>query len=226
MPLRPHSDRPNAARRHARVVRSALAVGLSLVLLGCSSTETAAPDDEPVGYTRSPVPSVAGRSLPQAGTDVVRQLSAPDDGLQLLFFGFTSCPYECPTTLSKLKRAVQRLPEKDRDRVTVGLVSVDLARDTSPALAAYVKGILPGEEPEGVGLLAKDDAALREAAGALGASYSATPNSDGTPNITHTNEVYAVDDRGDVVRQWSFSTPADDLARELRLLLDGRRSLG
>ncbi len=204
---------------------AAVAVSIALLLTGCSSTETAAPE-EPVGYTRSPVRSVAGQSLPAADDGSALPLAAPEGGLRLLFLGFTSCPYECPTTLSNLKRAVQRLPEQDRSRVTVGLVAVDLARDTGPELAGFVDGVLPGEAPEGVGLLAADDASLRQVTGALGASYSAMPNADGTPNITHTTEVYAVDDQGDVVRQWPFDAPPDGIAGELAQLLAGKRSLG
>jgi len=204
---------------------AAVVVSLAVLLAGCSSSETAAPE-EPVGYTRSPVRSVAGQTLPAADGGAAFPLTAPAGGLRLLFLGFTSCPYECPTTLSNLKRAVQRLPEQDRDRVAVGLVSVDLARDTAPRLAEFVQGVLPGDDPTGVGLLAADDASLRQVTGALGGSYSATPNADGTPNITHTNEVYAVDDQGDVVRQWPFDAPPDAVAGELAQLLAGKRSLG
>ncbi|MFM7062879.1 MAG: SCO family protein [Actinomycetes bacterium] len=218
--------RRSTGSRPVVVTAAALVLSLVALLTGCSSSESAAPE-EPVGYTRSPVRSVAGQSLPVAGGPAEPlPLAAPKGGLRLLFLGFTSCPYECPTTLTNLKRAVQQLPEQDRGRVSVGLVSVDLVRDTPDRLTGFVGDVLSGSTPKGVGLLAADDAALRQVTGALGASYSATPNADGTPNITHTDEVYAVDDQGDVVRQWPFDAPPRALAAELGQLLAGNRSLG
>ena len=50
----------------------------------------------------------------------------------LMYFGFTSCPDICPTTLSQIKVALQELgPEAEK--VQVFLVSVDPDRDTPKA---------------------------------------------------------------------------------------------
>ncbi|MFM7068900.1 MAG: SCO family protein [Actinomycetes bacterium] len=200
----------------------ALLITLLVAATSCSSgggSEAA----EPPGYTRQPVPNVSAVSLPVAGTGKAFPLRAPTRQLRVVFFGFTSCPVECPTTLSDLKRAVQRLPSADRRRVTVGLISVDLQRDSSDRLADYVGRIFTTRVPSGVGLRAADDPALRTAANGLGASYSVTPNADGTPNITHSTEIYAIDDRGRVVRQWPFGTTPSEFAGEFAALLAGQR---
>ena len=57
----------------------------------------------------------------------------------LLFFGFTTCPDVCPTTLSVLNDAVRGLEEPP----AVVMVSVDPDRDTPERLAQYVPAFNP-----------------------------------------------------------------------------------
>ena len=52
----------------------------------------------------------------------------------LLFFGFTTCPDICPTTLSVLNDVVSRIDNPPQ----VVMVSVDPERDTPDKLASYV----------------------------------------------------------------------------------------
>ena len=60
----------------------------------------------------------------------------------LLFFGFTSCPDVCPTTLSDFKQVRQRLG-KDADRVSFVFITVDPDRDTPERMAKYASGFDP-----------------------------------------------------------------------------------
>ncbi len=60
----------------------------------------------------------------------------------LLFFGFTSCPDVCPTTLSEFKQVRQRLG-KDADRVSFVFITVDPDRDTPERMAKYASGFDP-----------------------------------------------------------------------------------
>jgi len=55
-------------------------------------------------------------------------------GWSLLFFGFTTCPDVCPTTLSVLNDAMRAL----EDPPAVVMVSVDPDRDTPDRLAQYI----------------------------------------------------------------------------------------
>jgi protein SCO1/2 len=48
----------------------------------------------------------------------------------LLFFGYTSCPDVCPTTMAELKQALEKIGAK-ADQVQVVYVTVDPQRDTS-----------------------------------------------------------------------------------------------
>lgn len=62
------------------------------------------------------------------------ELSDLKGGWSLLFFGFTTCPDICPTTLSVLNDAISAVD----DPPTVVMVSVDPDRDTPERLAQYV----------------------------------------------------------------------------------------
>src|SRR5688500_2711877 len=52
----------------------------------------------------------------------------------LLFFGYTSCPDICPTTMAELKQALEKLDKEDAKDVQVLFITVDPARDTPESL--------------------------------------------------------------------------------------------
>ena len=60
----------------------------------------------------------------------------------LLYFGYTHCPDECPTTLANIASALKLLGP-NAERVRVLFVTVDPARDTIPVLKSYVKVFAP-----------------------------------------------------------------------------------
>ncbi len=62
----------------------------------------------------------------------------------LVFFGFTHCPDICPTTMAFLDRFVRELEGTEVADTEVVMVTVDPARDTVAALAAYVPFFNPG----------------------------------------------------------------------------------
>ena len=60
----------------------------------------------------------------------------------LMYFGFTRCPDECPTTMYQIKKLINVLREKDfplDDKQWV-LVSIDPERDTPEEIDKYAKG--------------------------------------------------------------------------------------
>ena len=60
----------------------------------------------------------------------------------LMYFGFTRCPDECPTTMYQIKKLINILREKDfplDDKQWV-LVSIDPERDTPEEIDKYAKG--------------------------------------------------------------------------------------
>ncbi len=57
----------------------------------------------------------------------------------VVYFGYTSCPDICPTTLSTVASARKRLPPEQAARVTALLVTVDPERDTPARLGEYIR---------------------------------------------------------------------------------------
>lgn len=79
----------------------------------------------------------------------------------VLYFGYTSCPDICPTTMAALNAAFRRLPEDARDATTVLMVSVDPQRDGVDRLAEYVGFFNPAfragtADPDTLAAIAKD----------------------------------------------------------------------
>jgi protein SCO1/2 len=172
-------------------------------------------DRELVGYTRDPAPQVASVALP----DVSRgskpfEFRAADDGILVVYFGFTNCPDVCPTTMSDLGRAIDELGD-EAERVSVAMVTVDPERDTD-VLAEYVDSFVPG----GHAIATEDVALLRDVAEAFGTSFDVTTAPDGKVEVTHSSYLFAVDDTGTLILTWPFGTAVDDLAADLRQLLD------
>ena len=62
--------------------------------------------------------------------------------LQLVFFGFTSCPDICPITLANISTALKSLGEQSQD-VSVLFISIDPKRDTPERLRAYTEAFHP-----------------------------------------------------------------------------------
>ncbi len=73
-----------------------------------------------------------------------------------IFFGFTHCPDVCPTTLSDMKRVMEKLGP-DSARLQVLFVTVDPKRDSPELLAKYV----PSFNASFLGLYGDDEATAK-----------------------------------------------------------------
>jgi protein SCO1/2 len=56
---------------------------------------------------------------------------------KLVFFGYTSCPSECPMGLAKMVRSLQPLG-KDADNIRILFISTDPARDKPDVMKKYI----------------------------------------------------------------------------------------
>jgi len=169
------------------------------------------------GVIRTPPLEVGTVSLPDAspgaGDAPFVMRSQPGD-LLLVYFGYTSCPDICPTTLSDIGRAVQRLPAADRNRVSVAMVTVDPDRDTGSVMTSYLDHFVHG----GHALRTTDPVQQQQAQDAFrvvakrvddGASYS----------FEHTAVTYVVDEHGTVVLEWPFGVSPAAISDDLQTLL-------
>ena len=106
----------------------------------------------------------------------------------LVFFGYTSCPDVCPTTLYDMTLALKALGA-DAARIQALFVSVDPERDTVEVLAQYIPafgGLITGltGEPENV----------KQAARAFRAHYEKvdSPGNPGGYTVEHQSSLYLI----------------------------------
>jgi protein SCO1/2 len=62
---------------------------------------------------------------------------------KLVYFGYTHCPDACPTTLSDIAAALDKLPAAGRENLSVLFITVDPARDTAKVIGDYAKAFGP-----------------------------------------------------------------------------------
>ena len=133
----------------------------------------------------------------------------------LLYFGYTSCPDVCPTTLSDLAEVKKQLGPAAQ-RLRVALVTVDPERDTAKRLHTYVQAF----DPTFVGLTERKAvlAAIWKAYGVYVQSHRVPGSSDGYV-VDHSATTFVIDAEGRLRLAISFGTPAVDIRHDLQLLL-------
>ncbi len=142
--------------------------------------------------------------------------AAFDDKVKVMYFGFTSCPDECPMTLARLSQALGQMDEEDADQVRVLFVSVDPERDRPERLAKYVAGF--GERFVG---LRGEIPYLRD----LTKRYRSTfghgkPDDSGFYDVSHSNATYIFDREGEIKLLGREDDDIDDIAADLERLVE------
>ena len=133
----------------------------------------------------------------------------------VLFFGYTSCPDVCPTTMAKLKQAIAGLPSKDADQVKVLFVTVDPKRDTPERVQTYVSHF----NPTFIGL-SGTEAQLGQVWQAYGIYHLEVPGtSPDTYSVDHTARITMIDRDGNMRVSSGFDVPVEDVVHDLELLL-------
>jgi len=172
---------------------------------------------EPPRFEATDVTGVGwGRDFHLTGDDGrPRQLSDYRGKVVALYFGYTSCPDECPTTLASLAAALDGLGA-DGGKVQGLFVTVDPGRDTPKVLHDYARAFSEGF----VGLYG-DVAATRRAVSDFRVLAEAGPaRQDGRYAVDHTDLVYVFDAKGTLRLAIRGSAAAASIAHDLRLLLD------
>lgn len=200
-----------------------LGAGVLALLTGCSSTETTtlpsttAPADFS-GYVQEPPRQVGSVSITDVQGKPVSPVADPG-GFRIVYFGYTTCPDVCPTTMSFVKSALRNLPAADRDRIQVDMITIDPTRDTATEFEEYLTAFIP----DGRALRTEDQALLRSTADAFGANYEVTTNAEGEIEVSHSGDLFVVDDEGAIVLAWPFGVTPTAIENDLRRLLDGDR---
>lgn len=215
---------PARPRRTATLVAVPVALALALGASACgedpatTATGSTAAGTELSGLVRPQPLEVGAVSLPEVTDGRPEEpfafRAAPGE-LLVGYFGFTSCPDVCPTTLANLRVAREELGS-DGDRVGLAMVTVDPHRDTPEVLSGYLASFADRYHA----LRTTDPDALRSAEEAFGASSSVTTTPEGAIEVAHTGTTYVIDDQGRVVVEWPFGMTADAMGSDLRVLLE------
>jgi protein SCO1/2 len=146
------------------------------------------------------------------------RLSEQKGKIHLIFFGYTSCPDFCPTTLAEMKQVLDAL-DNDADNVQVLFITVDPEKDTPEKIQEYVNRFdtailgLSGTQSElepvwsGYSIFRE----VTEQQTALGTV------------INHTVRLYLIDLDGNLRLSYAYGTPYQDVVADIELLLDGTK---
>jgi protein SCO1/2 len=137
----------------------------------------------------------------------------------LLFFGYTTCPDVCPTTLSKLARLYTLVGPQVSQKLLTLFVTIDPKRDTAQKLKEYlayfnINGLgLSGTKQE-IDAVVNSYKAVYEkvqtASSALGYMYD------------HTDYLYLIDAQGKTVKLFHPEDKAEDMAQIIRGVYHGQ----
>jgi protein SCO1 len=189
-------------------LKQSLAIALGALLLAACNQQTGFQGSDVTG-------SKFGRDFHLTDhTGKARALADFRGKVVVIFFGYTQCPEECPTTLSRLAAAMQKLG-RDAARVQVLLVTVDPERDTPQLLSQYV----PAFNPTFLGLYG-DAAATAEVAKEFKVLYQKQPGpTPGTYSMDHSTGTFIFDREGRLRVYESYAQGPDALAHDIRALL-------
>ncbi|KJS58547.1 SCO family protein [Streptomyces rubellomurinus] len=224
----PHTTRTTSATRTARLAgAAALALAAALTLSACGSSGD--------GTSAAKV-TQQKEDTPYQGTKLAKNFDKPDLQLTdtsgqpfdlrqktngrttLLFFGYTSCPDVCPTTMGDIGVAMKALPAEERKKIDVVFVSTDPQRDTPKVLRTWLDSM--GSDFIG---LTGDLAKVKTAAKSLGIMIEdPVVNADGTVTSTHGAQVLAFlpsDDKAHVL--YMSGTEEKTYEHDLPLLAQG-----
>lgn len=196
---------------------------LAVTLSGCGGSGeryVATPAPKLLGVIRTPPLSVGDVTLLDVSgpTPQPVPMKAPAGELYVIYFGYTSCPDICPTTMSDLLVAIGDLPSEKAAKVTVGMTSVDPERDSPEVLREYLAHFFDRSLP----LAAADPAALNAATDAFGVRFEVADHEPGTTDyeVSHSAVTYVVDDTGTVVVEWPFGFDSQQMTKDLKTLLE------
>ena len=190
---------------------------VSLAACG-DADDPAAGRPELEGAVRSPALEVGDVVLPDAAAGGGPMAMRAEEGeLLIVYFGYTSCPDVCPTTMSDLRVGLEALEPAARGRISVAMVTVDPERDTGAVLGAYLDHFFDDGHP----LRTDDAAALAAAARTFGVQYEVEAHEPGEAyDVGHTAITFVVDDSGTVAVEWPFGFESASMTADLTTLLE------
>lgn len=191
---------------------------ISLLLLGTLLLATL------LWWQPQQAPTSAAPALPPGGDFTLHSAAGPVSlqalrgKVVLLYFGYTSCPDICPTSLTMMKIALSQLSSEELEQVAGIFVSVDPERDTPQRLAQYTHHFHPsitgvtGSRDEVAEVAQHYGAIYRRAEGETALGYT----------VDHSSITYVIDQQGRLVKTLPHGALPQTILQELRRLLEKR----
>jgi protein SCO1/2 len=128
----------------------------------------------------------------------------------LIYFGYSFCPDVCPTTLSVMAQALEKLGAKSAQVAPI-LITIDPERDTPKVLEDYVKAF----GPSFVGLTG-NVAEIKDVEKKYRVYAVKKPLEGGNYGMDHSSVIYLMGPDGKLVSFYDEAISPDDLAKELK----------
>ena len=143
-------------------------------------------------------------------------LTTAEPKVRLIYFGYTTCPDFCPTTLTDFMSVKEDLGD-EAERVDFLLVTVDPDRDSAVRLKEYLAFF----DPTFIGL--RGDTAQTEATArgyGVFAQKVEQPDSATGYLVDHTSLIYVLDEEGNLRLTFGYGSDPADITADVRHLLD------
>lgn len=133
-----------------RVTAICLIFVILILLSSCSSKSSTDPTEvrdqfASLAQARNYAGALLNKPIPRFDGDLVdmngmtfNQAKQTQGEVTLVFFGYTSCPDVCPTTMATLADARRQLPTDVAQKVKVLFITVDPKRDTGAVMKAWL----------------------------------------------------------------------------------------
>lgn len=133
--------------------------------------------------------------------------------LSLIYFGFTSCPDICPTSLNKITEVVDIL-NKHKIDITPVFITVDPKRDTPVVLKEYLKHF----HPKFIGLTGNDKQ-IKEVADKFKVYYARANNEDKDDTnymLDHSSFTYLMNGDGKYIKHFYLDSAPNEIIEFLK----------
>ena len=133
----------------------------------------------------------------------------------LIYFGYTFCPDVCPTELSAISEALDKLGPL-ANRITPLFISIDPERDRPKLVGEYVSNFYKTY----VGLTGSK-AQIKQVTKAYKVFYSKGKSTEpGEYTMDHSSIIYLMDPKGEYVAFFSYGTAPKIMAQKMAKLID------
>lgn len=131
--------------------------------------------------------------------------------LKLIYFGFTSCPDICPTSLNKITEVIKILDKNKIDIIPI-FITIDPQRDTPRVLKEYLKHF----HPKFIGLTGSDEQ-IKEVADKFKVYYARANNNDDTNYmIDHSSFTYLIGGDGKYLKHFYLDSAPSEIIEFLK----------